>query len=194
MQALEQEQANLHGAMLHLLSRPGTTVLALRLGIALRWFWYLTERLGLGSELLGAAVDGPTDDQPEALRARALGALAHMLGAWGASAQPRVEEGLALARELGDNDLMSDLLTSLSLTYFQSGDYERSVRAGAEAIDCGRHGGDPDTLAHALRTSFHRAVVDHGPDSAPRGPERHGRSRPSLPIGRGHRRHRRCPL
>ncbi len=164
---LEAEHDNLRAAMAYLLEGRGRTDKALRLGVALQWFWYrrgyLSEGLNQLSEALGRL--GPSE--PSTLRARGLAALADMHLARGgvSSARACVEEGLQIARELSDPVLTVDFLDSSAWIYFQQGDYITASGLIDEAVALARQEGGAWNVA---RTLSHRGViiVSYDPDRA----------------------------
>lgn len=91
--------------------------LGLRLATALFWFWYTHDYLSEGRRYLERTVSSRCDPATTRLRARALNAASRIAlsqGDFGA-AKALIEEGLALYRELGDEEGIVAALTDLGL-------------------------------------------------------------------------------
>lgn len=151
---LEAEHDNLYSAMTHLLGQPGRGTEALRLGLALRYFWLYQSHLVEGADLLNRCLSAP--GLPDLLLAAGLAAAAeldHRAGEMVRRALDHCERGLLLAREFGALDLVADLLVQRSWANFKIGDYDAAVAAASEAVAVARQGGNPQVLAQALRMS-----------------------------------------
>ena len=100
---LNREQDNLRAAMAWLLGR-GALETAVRLGWALWLFWYSRGHLSEGRGWLEAALAWDDDAMPASLRAKALFIAGTMADGQAdrRSAEPLLEESLALFKELGD--------------------------------------------------------------------------------------------
>jgi predicted ATPase/class 3 adenylate cyclase len=154
---LEAELDNLRAALRWSLDS-GDAGAGLRLADALDRFWYLrrhqTEAGAWLAQLLAAP--GP----PDALRAAALGQAGRRTRNAGDAAGGRrlLEEGLALARALGDDALVARALSELGFTSRARGDYPAARRELEEALALYRRLGDRWGVAHALS---HLALLRH---------------------------------
>ena len=95
----------------------GREELGLRLAVALWWFWHTLGSLTEGRRYLEGAVSNSTSPTAARLRARALNGAAGIVipqGDYGA-AIALAQEGLALYRELGDEEGIASALTDLGL-------------------------------------------------------------------------------
>jgi predicted ATPase len=111
---LEQEQENLRAALARLIEQKEGE-LALRLGGALWWFWYIRGSWNEGRRWLEAALLLPQAQARTARRAKALhgaGALAHFSGL--PAARSLFEESVAISRELGDKRGLAEALDGLA--------------------------------------------------------------------------------
>jgi predicted ATPase/class 3 adenylate cyclase len=164
---LETEHGNLRAAMAYLLGEHDRSDKALRLGVALQWFWYRRGYLSEGLNQLSEAFERLGPNEANMLRARGLAALGELHLARGgvSSARACVEEGLQIARELGDPALTVDFLDSSAWINFQDGDYTTASGLIDEAVALARQEGGAWNVA---RTLSHRGViiVSYDPDRA----------------------------
>jgi tetratricopeptide (TPR) repeat protein len=124
----------------------------LRLAGALSWYWVHRGHLSEGRGWLGEAVARAPDTAPPLLRAKALagaGKLAHVQGD-GRAAQPLLEAGIALWREIGDERNLAYALTALSQVAWSHGDLPAAHALGTESIARFRAAGDQWGLGLAL--------------------------------------------
>jgi predicted ATPase/class 3 adenylate cyclase len=130
------------------------TEVGLRLGAALGWFWFLRGYAGEGRRWLEAALARSEPDRPTPARARALHALRGMAlqqGDYGA-VQVNAEEGLRIARSVGDRHLIGLSLLHLGVaTRHHRGDTETARTLLAESLAVLREVGDAWGAAFALR-------------------------------------------
>jgi non-specific serine/threonine protein kinase len=121
LEQMHSEQGNLRAALDWSLDEDAEqpdgarAELGLRLAVALFWFWHTHGYLTEGRRYLQRALPGRGDPTTTRLRARALqgvGTLANSQGDHGA-AKALTEEGLALYRELGDEEGIAAALTYL---------------------------------------------------------------------------------
>ncbi|MDP9368665.1 MAG: helix-turn-helix domain-containing protein [Chloroflexota bacterium] len=141
---LEAEHDNLRGALLWLL-RGGDAAIALQLAAALWPFWHYHSHLSEGRRWLREAL-AAAPQAPASIRARALlGAafLAHYQGD-DCQANDLVNEGLTLARELGDTRETLSLLALLArgILAEDQGHYTEAVPPLEEAQAMARKSGD----------------------------------------------------
>ncbi len=108
---LDLELGNLRAAIAHSLTQADPAP-GLRLAASLRVFWKAGGHATEGADALRALLDVLTAQEATLLRARALAAAAHLLEQTGsyAIAEEYCEEALAVARAVGDEYLIADLL------------------------------------------------------------------------------------
>ena len=150
---LDHERDNLRAAAAHLLADPDATDEALRLGIALRRYWDIRGPLGEAVDTLDAALNRSESQGATSLRAEALAAAAEVDVRAGLTTRSRLraEEGLVIARQIGQPGLTSDLLSSVVFAAFRQGDQSPSIfRCADEAVELARTTGDPDLTGFAL--------------------------------------------
>lgn len=126
--------------------------LALRLTVALVWFWTVSGRYAEGLRwTLEALHSAP--DIPGAARAASLRSAARLatLAAHADQARSLGEEALVLYRATGDHPREAEVLRWLANAYSQSGDSVRARALHAESITLHEQLGSPINLARALR-------------------------------------------
>jgi non-specific serine/threonine protein kinase len=120
---LDRERANMRAALTHLVDEPGGGRDALRLGSALRYFWHSRAAEPEGAALLVAALARSDAAGRDGVRAKALAAA----GALSSTddvvrAASLLEEGLAIASEIGDQRVISDCAGELGWIAICRGD------------------------------------------------------------------------
>ena len=147
---LEAEQDNLRAAFAFLVESGGSEQ-HLRLAIALTRFWYVRGHLLEGRGHLEQALSGDTARDP-GLRRRALTAAASLALLQGdhANATAFAEEGLAVARETGEQRLVANALSNLGAIVLAGGDAERAGPLLDAAVAAARDAGDQRILALAV--------------------------------------------
>ena len=126
--------------------------LGLRLVNALRRYWASRGLMVLGQRLIGEALARTGAQARDAARCRALfaaGQFDSFMGRY-AESRPRLDESLAIAREIGDEGLAASITTTLALATLGQG--ENAVARGyfEEAIALSRKTGNKRELAVAL--------------------------------------------
>jgi predicted ATPase/class 3 adenylate cyclase len=153
LRRLETEHDNLRTAITHLLEAPGRTVDALRIGTALREFWYQRGHFSEALALFDDALDRPEAKTPSPLRVSALIAAAQMCLPRGESspALTRIEEGLAIAQRIDAPALQAELLDMAAwIENFVHGESDTASSLIDEAVDLARRSGDRRVVARAL--------------------------------------------
>jgi predicted ATPase/class 3 adenylate cyclase/DNA-binding CsgD family transcriptional regulator len=147
---LEREHDNLRAAMNWLLER-GEGEPALRLGIALWWFWYTHEHRSEGWNVLERALAG-SEGVAVPLRAKALWACGSLAGALGHVERGEVlcQESLALFRGIGDRRGMGDATFQLAHVAFARWDLAAARSRFEESLVFLRETGDKTLTAWAL--------------------------------------------
>lgn len=162
------EHDNLRAALTWV-ERAGETALGLRLVNALCQFWTIHGHLSEGLDWAERAIDRARGDAALA-EPRADALLGAAWFAFDAGAYERSkalgQEGLAIARELGDPARLSKALNGLAAAAHLQGDNDQAETYGRPALDLARQGGDLVRVANALnglgiaaihRGDYHRA-------------------------------------
>jgi non-specific serine/threonine protein kinase len=149
LQRLEAEHANFRTALLWVLEREGVE-LSLRFGAILGEFWYMRGHLSEGRRWLETAL--AKGDAPSVARVRALAK-----ASWIATEQADLEratalgeEGLKLARKLGDEEGTATAFLNLGMAVMSRGELERSKALLEEGLPLFRGLGDLWGLARSL--------------------------------------------
>jgi predicted ATPase/class 3 adenylate cyclase len=148
---LEQEHDNMRTALSWAIEHEEAE-LALRLGGALRWFWFMEGYYGEGRRWLEAALGKDRGAAAEA-RARALEGVGWLASGQGDfdRAQAVAEEGLKLSTEAGLGDVVAaDLQNVLGEVARQRGDYEWAVKLLEESLALHRGAEDRRGIAWSL--------------------------------------------
>ncbi len=159
LERLQLEQPNLRVAFAHLLSVGARHEQALRLGIALRWYWYVRGHWLEGSEFLRRSLELPGAHARRDLRAAALcsAGLLDWRRSDYAEAERHIEQAAELARTLNDNALLADTLSAQGLVAFSIGKRDDGAALMDEAVDCARQVNDPVLLGLVLqRRAFNK--------------------------------------
>jgi predicted ATPase/class 3 adenylate cyclase/DNA-binding XRE family transcriptional regulator len=148
---LEQEHDNLRAA-LRWFGATGEVERGLRLGGALRLFWFSRGHSTEGRERLANLLALPGAMVPTAARANALdsaGFLARYQGAYTA-AQSLISESLAIRRALGDRRGEADALANLGFVSLHQGEYAGARAQYQGSLDINRELGNAQGVADAL--------------------------------------------
>jgi predicted ATPase/class 3 adenylate cyclase len=148
---LDADQANLRRAAGYAAGRPDGTALVLRLGVALDRYWLARSRQREAFGLLVPALQRPGARTDPALFAAAL------LTAWLtasyidiATARQLAEQAVQVARQLGDERLLSRSLAGLCGAHFLAGEPDIGRPFGQESVELARRLGDDYVLAKSL--------------------------------------------
>ena len=148
LEQLEKDHDNFRAAHSWALEQ-GEVELALRLGGALGGFWHMRGHLSEGRRWLEAAL--AKGDAPSVARARALAKASWI--AWEQTDLERAialgEEGLKLARELGDEESAAATLFNIGAAVMIQGDLERATALFEECLPLLREVGDKWGLARS---------------------------------------------
>jgi predicted ATPase/class 3 adenylate cyclase/DNA-binding CsgD family transcriptional regulator len=150
---LDADHANLLRAAEHAAGAPDGTALVLRFGVALRRYWFAR---GRGREAFGLLL--PVLDRPEASAEAGLFGAALVTVAcvaiWVDMAPGRQygRQAVELARQLGDDKLLTDALSMLSAVYFFAGEPEHGLPLAWEALDHARQLDDHNLLDWSFHT------------------------------------------
>jgi len=148
--SLEQEHENLKVA-LHWFLDHREAKFALRLCTMLWWFWLMQGHLNEGCTFLEQAL-AMSDEATKAERAEALNGLGLLLVNAGNNeqAERRIEESLALYRELGDTMMMGWPFHHLGVLAMDRGDYPRARLLLEESLALFSEVGAKDNRAFSL--------------------------------------------
>jgi predicted ATPase/class 3 adenylate cyclase len=148
---LEQEHNNMRAALSWAIAH-GEVELALRLGGALRWFWYMEGYYGEGRNWLEAmlARDERTSAQARARALEGVGWLANLQGDVD-RAEATAKEGLKLRAEAALGEVVAaDFQNVLGDAARNRGDYERAAEMFEESLALHRKAGDSRGVAWSL--------------------------------------------
>jgi predicted ATPase/class 3 adenylate cyclase len=140
---LDADQANLRRAAGHAAGRPDGTAVVLRLGVALDRYWRARSRQPEAFGLLVPALRRPDAGDDPALFAAALvtaTAVAEFIDV--ATARQLAEQAVQVARQLGDERLLSQSLAALCRAHFFAGEPETGRPFGQESVERARRLGD----------------------------------------------------
>jgi DNA-binding CsgD family transcriptional regulator/tetratricopeptide (TPR) repeat protein len=155
LERLEREHDNLRAVMQWLLEQERARQrkeMALRLGIALKEFWFVRGSYSEGRAFLEQALAGSEGVAPS-VRAKAIDASGQMVAILGdlERAQGLFEGSLALSQSLGDTAGIARSLQGLGWIAQIRGSYTAARRLAEEALVLGREVGDKERIAWALR-------------------------------------------
>ena len=156
LKTLDLDWDNLRGAFDYFLAQPGRAEEVLRMGAALANFlWSRHHPYGLDAVRTALARPDPV---PARVRAKALcyvgASVANTLG-WATeeaqhAAKDMMQQGLEMARQLGDEAMMSAVLADLASAEEFIGDPVKGVRYAEEALEIARRLNSDWLLGHAL--------------------------------------------
>ncbi len=148
---LDADQANLRRAAGYAAGRPDGTALVLRLGVALDRYWWARSRQQEAFGLLVPVLRRPDASADPALFAAALvtaTVVAYFIDV--ATARQLAEQAVQVARQLGDERLLSRALGPLCVAHFFAGEPETGRPFGQESVERARRLGDDVQLAWSL--------------------------------------------
>jgi non-specific serine/threonine protein kinase len=150
LERLSAEHENLRAALAHAQETPEEAAIGLAICADTWFFWHAQSHAGEGRRWLMALLDrAPERTTHRAAGLAALGML-RMLQNDAAGAGPVLEEGLALARELGDPDTVVLALGRLGMGAAARRDLGRAAALTEEAVRVAREAGHASGLATAL--------------------------------------------
>jgi predicted ATPase/DNA-binding SARP family transcriptional activator len=162
---LAREQDNLRAALHWTRSDPGSTSLHLRLAASLWWIWHAEGQVTEARSWIEQALLLPAASEPGPTRAKLLygGAMASWLVGDHMLARARAEEGLEVARALGDDRALARALSVHAWLLRDHGEIEGAVRFADECVHIARRGNvTPAELAFGLwvQGSVHSTAGD----------------------------------
>jgi predicted ATPase len=148
---LDADQANLRRAAGHAAGDQDRTAQVLRLGVALQRYWITRTRNQEALALLMPALHRPgARSDPELLGAALVTAALTARGVDIAAARRFAEQAVGLARQLDADRLLIKSLAGLSSVYYHTGEPERGLAVGSEAVERARQLGDDVLLGESL--------------------------------------------
>jgi predicted ATPase/DNA-binding SARP family transcriptional activator/DNA-binding CsgD family transcriptional regulator/predicted negative regulator of RcsB-dependent stress response len=152
---LEEEHDNIRAALAWLLQQAEDAEIALRMGAALGWFWYLRGHIGEGRRWLEAALATPA--LPSAAHARALQRAAWLALLQGdldrseAASQEGLElEGIDLFKTAGGDSIAADLQGTLAMALADRNEFDRAIDLLDESLARSREVGSVRGTAVSL--------------------------------------------
>jgi predicted ATPase/class 3 adenylate cyclase/Tfp pilus assembly protein PilF len=147
LERLEEEHDNIRAALSWSLGQGQDAELALRIGAALGWFWYLRGYLGEGRRWLEEAL-AKSSPAPRAERARALHRVSwlafvqdDLVRAVGAGEEGLELEGVELFRAGSGDSAAADLRRALAMAVVNRGEDERATGLLKESLALSREAG-----------------------------------------------------
>jgi predicted ATPase/class 3 adenylate cyclase len=148
---LDADQANLRRAADYAASRPDGTARVLRFGTALGRFWEVRSRDQEALGLLLSVLTQPDADADPALFAAALATAGIAALQCDQAVAVRLgKQGVELARQVGDQRLLTESLATLCMAYYFAGDPDRALPLGQQAVQRARQFGDDLVLGRSL--------------------------------------------
>ena len=148
---LEADEANLRRAAGYAAGRPDGTAVVLRLGVALERFWRARSREPETFGLLVPVLRRPDAGAEPALFGAALVTAANVAFPTDlATARQLAEQAVYVARQMGDDRLLSQSLAALCAAHFFAGQPEAGRPFGQESVERARRIGDDVLLAQSL--------------------------------------------
>jgi predicted ATPase/DNA-binding SARP family transcriptional activator len=150
---LSGEQDNLRAALHRTRADPRTASLHVRLAASLWWIWHAEGQVTEARAWIEQALLLPEASAPGPIRAKLLygGAMASWLGGDHERAKVRAEEGLELARALGNDRALTRALSVHAWLLRDYGETEAAARFADECVDIARRGNvTPTELAFGL--------------------------------------------
>ena len=151
---LDRERENLLGAHRWCDRAEGGVEKGLQLVFLLKLYWYHLGMLTLGHRVTAEALARTRADDRSLARCRGLADVGQFCTFMGRYAEARgyLEESLALARELGDQNRIAAVLQTLGQACRGDGDMVNAARHSAESITVARAVGNLRQLASALNS------------------------------------------
>jgi len=151
---LDRERENLLGAHRWCDHAEGGAEQGLQLVFLLKLYWYHQGLLTLGHRVTAEALARTRPDDRSLARCRGLADVGQFCTFMGRHAEARgfLEESLALARDLGDQNRIAAVLLTLGQACRGEGDLAHAGRYSAESITVARAVGNPRQLASALNS------------------------------------------
>jgi predicted ATPase/DNA-binding winged helix-turn-helix (wHTH) protein len=152
LERLETEHDNLRSALAWSSTAGGDAGAGLRVAVALAQFWWLRGYRGEGRAWLVRLMNAASCGEPEFVRAKALnaaGAFAWLQGDYPA-ARALYEQGLAIARKLGERPVIANVLHGLGAVLADQGNYPGARAFYEQSLEIRRELGDRRAISGSL--------------------------------------------
>ncbi|MGH2872260.1 MAG: adenylate/guanylate cyclase domain-containing protein, partial [Solirubrobacteraceae bacterium] len=150
-QRLDRQQSNFRRALEHAIDEPARIGMALRFVAALRYYWYTRSRRREALELILPVLDRPeARTEPELLARAVLTAAGCAMVVDLPTTRKLVRRAGQLARELGDDVLLTWSEMALAATWLLGGEEERGAAALRDCLARAQRLGDDDLLGECL--------------------------------------------
>jgi predicted ATPase/DNA-binding CsgD family transcriptional regulator len=158
LERLDEEHENLRAALAYCEEVPGEAAAGLAICADTWFFWHAQRHASEGRRWLTDLLERALE--PTGRRAAGLAALAtiQLLQNDAAVAVPLLEEAETLARRLGEDRIMAQVLGRLGMVAAARRDLEGAAAATAEAVALARRVGHAETLATALSQAARVAI------------------------------------
>ena len=148
---LAADDANLWRAARRASAEPGGTATVLRFAVALRTYWLATVQGEKATELLQSVLERADARADQTLYCRALVTMITACRPLNMTAARQLgREARDLARQLGDEGLIIETLSTMAGTCYFAGELAQGLPLSAEAVDRARAFGDDRLLGAAL--------------------------------------------
>jgi predicted ATPase/DNA-binding CsgD family transcriptional regulator len=166
---LDAELGNLRAAIAFSLTQPDPEP-GLRLGASLRVYWRARGHAAEGAGALRTLLDAPAAQEATLPRARALTAAAGLLQQMGsyAIAEDYSQEGLAIARAVGDDYLLGELLYVRAWVMLRQGQQDAALPLIEQGLGLARRLGDPHLTGFLLTARANATYAAGDPAGAAR--------------------------
>jgi predicted ATPase/DNA-binding winged helix-turn-helix (wHTH) protein len=152
LERLETEHDNLRSALTWSSTAGGDAEAGLRAAVALSQFWWLRGYLGEGHAWLVRLMNAASSGEPEFVRAKALNAAGS--NAWLQGDYPAAwaffEQGLAIARKLGERPVIANVLHGLGAVLADQGNYPGARVFYEQSLEIRRELGDRRAISGSL--------------------------------------------
>jgi non-specific serine/threonine protein kinase len=157
---LDAELGNLRAAVTFSLAQPDPEP-GLRLAASLRVYWTIRGHAAEGLGVLRALLDAPAAQQATLSRARGLAAAARLLGQTGgyATAGDYCEEALVIARTVGDDYLVAEILATHAWVLLRQGQSSPALALIEQGLGLARRLGESHLTARLLSARAFAASV-----------------------------------
>lgn len=153
---LDLDKDNFRSALSHYTEDAPAPAEAMRICVALRWWWYVRGHNREGFDLVDRALALDNGLEPTELRTAALITSGALCQSPGPLPHARLTEALDSARKCNNKTLIADALCELAWLEFRKGDFPAAIELTSDAIAAARDIGDMNLLG--LATSIRGSV------------------------------------
>jgi len=152
---LDKDQSNVRRAIEHAVDDPETTGLALRFAVALRYYWFTRSRRYEAFWLINAAIERPAARREPELLIRAILTAAGCASVVDLQTMQRLsDQAIQLARQLGDEVLLTWSEMLLAVAWLFAGERERADCMIRDCLERARRFNDDDLLCECMLQSI----------------------------------------